>query len=134
RQPPAPRRRPRWGPDDRRARRLGAAPRPRLGAHREPHLGRADGLPRRGVLRRGQGRARELHDERLDRAGRPGVTANVVYPPVTDTGWITPEVWAFVASSSDHVHIAQPSEVAEVVGWLCTDAARLVTGNVVRLR
>jgi 3-oxoacyl-[acyl-carrier protein] reductase len=63
-----------------------------------------------------------------------GVTANVVYPPVTDTGWITEGVRAFVESSSDHVHIAEPAEVAEVVGWLCTDAAHLVTGNVVRLR
>jgi 3-oxoacyl-[acyl-carrier protein] reductase len=65
---------------------------------------------------------------------RDGVTANVVYPPVTDTGWITEEVRAFVDASADHVHIAEPAEVAEVIGWLCTDAARLVTGNIVRLR
>lgn len=63
-----------------------------------------------------------------------GVTANVVYPPVTDTGWITPAVRDFVAASSDHFHVAEPAEVAEVIGWLCTDAARLVTGNIVRLR
>jgi 3-oxoacyl-[acyl-carrier protein] reductase len=63
-----------------------------------------------------------------------GVTANVVYPPVTDTGWITDEVRAFVRGSTDHVHIAEPAEVAEVIAWLCTDAARLATGNIVRLR
>lgn len=63
-----------------------------------------------------------------------GITANVVYPPVTDTGWITQEVRAFVEASTDHVHVAKPAEVAEVIGWLCTDAARLVTGNIVRLR
>jgi 3-oxoacyl-[acyl-carrier protein] reductase len=63
-----------------------------------------------------------------------GVTANVVHPPVTDTGWVTDEVRAFVASSADHVHVAQPAEVAEVIGWLCTDAGRLVTGNLLRLR
>ena len=63
-----------------------------------------------------------------------GVTANVVHPPVTDTGWITEEVRAFVATSTDHVHVAQPVEVAEVIGWLCTDAARLVSGNLLRLR
>lgn len=62
------------------------------------------------------------------------VTANVVYPPVTDTGWITNEVRAFVQVSADHVHIAEPVEVAEVIGWLCSDAARLVTGNIIRLR
>lgn len=63
-----------------------------------------------------------------------GITANVVYPPVTDTGWITDEVRDFVKSSNDHVHVAEPHEVAEVIGWLCSDAARLVTGNVIRLR
>jgi 3-oxoacyl-[acyl-carrier protein] reductase len=63
-----------------------------------------------------------------------GITANVVYPPVTDTGWVTDDVRAFVATSPDHVHVARPDEVADVIGWLCTDEARLVTGNVVRLR
>lgn len=63
-----------------------------------------------------------------------GVTANVVYPPVTDTGWVTEEISAFVDASPDHLHIADPAEVAEVISWLCTDAARLVTGNVLRLR
>ncbi len=63
-----------------------------------------------------------------------GITANVVYPPVTDTGWVTDAVRRFVADSPDHHHVATPQEVAEVIAWLCTDAARLVTGNVVRLR
>lgn len=63
-----------------------------------------------------------------------GITANVLYPPVTDTGWITEGVRAFVESSPDHVHVAEPAEVAAVISWLCTDAARLVTGNIVRLR
>jgi 3-oxoacyl-[acyl-carrier protein] reductase len=63
-----------------------------------------------------------------------GITANVVYPPVTDTGWVTEAVRRFVANSTDHVHVAAPTEVAEVIAWLCTDAARLLTGNVIRLR
>ena len=63
-----------------------------------------------------------------------GITANVVHPPVTDTGWITDEVRAFVASSPEHHHVADPDEVADVIAWLCSDAARLVTGNVIRLR
>lgn len=63
-----------------------------------------------------------------------GITANVVYPPVTDTGWVTDDVRAFVAASADHHHVAAPEEVAEVIAWLCTPAADLVTGNVIRLR
>jgi 3-oxoacyl-[acyl-carrier protein] reductase len=63
-----------------------------------------------------------------------GITANVVYPPVTDTGWITDDVRAFVERSTDHWHIAPPEDVAEVIAWLCQPAADLVTGNIIRLR
>ena len=63
-----------------------------------------------------------------------GVAANVVYPPVTDTGWITPEVHDFVANDHDHHHVADPAEVAEVIGWLCSESNRLLTGNIIRLR
>lgn len=63
-----------------------------------------------------------------------GVTANVVYPPVTDTGWVTDEVRAFVATDHGHHHVASPDEVAETIAWLCAEANHLVTGNVIRLR
>lgn len=63
-----------------------------------------------------------------------GITANVVYPPVTDTGWVTDDVRRFVEESTDHWHVADPAEVAEVIAWLCTPAADLVTGNIIRLR
>jgi len=63
-----------------------------------------------------------------------GITANVVHPPVTDTGWITDAVRRGVALSDQHHHIADPGEVAGVIAWLCTPAADLVTGSVVRLR
>ena len=66
--------------------------------------------------------------------GAEGITANMVYPPVTDTGWVTEPVRQAVAESLAHQHIAAPYEVAEVIAWLCTDSARLVTGNVIRLR
>ncbi len=63
-----------------------------------------------------------------------GITANVVHPPVTDTGWVTDEVREFVRGSARHTHVASPEEVAEVVAFLVSDAARLVSGNVVNLR
>jgi 3-oxoacyl-[acyl-carrier protein] reductase len=66
--------------------------------------------------------------------GPLGITANVVHPPVTDTGWVTDQVRAAVAGDPDLLHVADPADVAEVVAWLCSDAARMVTGNVVRMR
>ena len=66
--------------------------------------------------------------------GGYGVTANVVYPPVTDTGWVTPAVEAFVAADADHFHVAKPEEVAEVIAFLASDLARLITANVIQLR
>lgn len=63
-----------------------------------------------------------------------GVTANVIYPPVTDTGWITDEVREFVTKDHEHHHVASPQEVADVVAWLCAEAGRVVTGNILRLR
>lgn len=66
--------------------------------------------------------------------GRRGVTANMIHPPITDSGWVNDSVRHFAATSSDHFHVAEPSEVADVIAWLCTDAARMVTGNVIRMR
>jgi 3-oxoacyl-[acyl-carrier protein] reductase len=63
-----------------------------------------------------------------------GVTANIVYPPVTDTGWITPAVREAVEVSKELVHIASPDDVAEIIVFLCSDYARLITANVIHLR
>ena len=63
-----------------------------------------------------------------------GVTANMVHPPVTDTGWITDEVRELVARTPAMIHIARPGEVADVIAYLASDAAALITANVVTLR
>lgn len=70
--------------------------------------------------------ARELADY--------GVTANMVYPPVTDTGWVTEQVREAVRSSGEHVRIAHPDEVAAVIAYLASDLGSLITANVVHLR
>jgi 3-oxoacyl-[acyl-carrier protein] reductase len=63
-----------------------------------------------------------------------GITANMVYPPVTDTGWVTDAVRAAVADSRELVHVATPAEVAAVIAYLVSDEAALITGNVIMLR
>lgn len=63
-----------------------------------------------------------------------GITANMVHPPVTDTGWVTDAVREVVAKSPGLVHVATPEEVADVLAYLVSDAAALITGNVITLR
>jgi len=63
-----------------------------------------------------------------------GITANMVHPPVTDTGWVTDGVREFVAGSRTLTHVATPDEVADVIAYLASDRARLISGNVLHLR
>ncbi len=63
-----------------------------------------------------------------------GITANVVYPPVTDTGWVTDAVRRHVSRRTDLIHIVEPDDVARVIAYLASDEAWLITGNIVHLR
>ena len=63
-----------------------------------------------------------------------GITANMVYPPVTDTGWVTAQVREAVAASPSLIHVAAPGDVAGIITYLASDAAALITGNVITLR
>lgn len=63
-----------------------------------------------------------------------GITANVVHPPVTDTGWVTAEVRAMVAESAELDAVATPEQVAEVITFLCEQRAAPVNRNILTLR
>ena len=63
-----------------------------------------------------------------------GITANIVYPPVTDTGWVTESVREHVEDSPELIHIVQPQDVAEIITFLCSDYAHLITANKIHLR
>ena len=62
-----------------------------------------------------------------------GITANVVHPPVTDTGWVTSAVREAMSARPVRFHIATPAEVAEVIAYLASDEAALITGNVITM-
>ena len=66
--------------------------------------------------------------------GKHGVTANLVHPPHTDTGWFTPEVEREAIAASPLGHYAQPEDVAEVITYLCSPAAGFITGNRIQMR
>ena len=62
-----------------------------------------------------------------------GITANVVQPPVTDTGWVTDDVRRHVDERPDLIHIVSPEAFAHViVYWFRT--TRVITGNKIHLR
>jgi 3-oxoacyl-[acyl-carrier protein] reductase len=63
-----------------------------------------------------------------------GVTANIVYPPVTDTGWVTEAIREGMKSRPDLIHVVGPEDVAAVIAFLSSEHARLITANVVHLR
>ena len=78
-----------------------------------------------------------------------GVTSNCVNPAYVRTplveGQIADQARAHGLSEDDVVEqvmlapaaikrLIEPAEVADTVAWLCADANRLVTGNVIRLR
>ena len=105
-----------------------------MGPHHRPDLWRAERLSRR----RSYGAAKAaLENYTMSAAfelASLGITANIVHPPVTDTGWITDDVRRHVTGLPDLIHIAEPSEVADIIAFLASNEARLITGNVIHLR
>jgi 3-oxoacyl-[acyl-carrier protein] reductase len=51
-----------------------------------------------------------------------------------DIGWVTDAVREHVAANPGLIHIATPAQVADVIAYLASDAAALITANVITLR
>jgi 3-oxoacyl-[acyl-carrier protein] reductase len=60
-----------------------------------------------------------------------GITVNCVNPGPTDTGWADPELYERVRARFPTGRWGTPDDAARLVEWLCSAAARWVTGQVV---
>ena len=58
-----------------------------------------------------------------------GITANVVNPGATDTGWMTPEQLAAVAAATPLGRVGRPADVANLVSFLCSAEGGWVNGQ-----
>jgi len=62
---------------------------------------------------------------------RLGITANVINPGPTDTGWMSDELKAGLITSTPAGRIGQPEDAARLVAWLASDDASWITGQII---
>jgi len=60
-----------------------------------------------------------------------GITVNVVNPGATDTGYASPELRAKILALEPRGRWGKPDDAARLIGWLCTDDAGWITGQII---
>lgn len=60
-----------------------------------------------------------------------GITVNTVNPGATDTGYATAELHESIRVSHPQGRWGQPEDAARLIGWLVTDDAQWITGQVI---
>jgi len=60
-----------------------------------------------------------------------GITVNTVNPGPTDSGWAAPEEHERARRQFPFGRWGSPEDAARLIGWLCTDEAQWVTGQVI---
>jgi 3-oxoacyl-[acyl-carrier protein] reductase len=59
-----------------------------------------------------------------------GITVNTVNPGATDTGWADGEIYEFIRAANPQGRWGQPADAARLIGWLVTDDAQWITGQI----
>ena len=65
------------------------------------------------------------------RLAKQGITINAVNPGPTDTGWMNAELEAEILAKSPMGRIGLPADAARLIGFLASDEAEWVTGQVI---
>ncbi len=63
--------------------------------------------------------------------GKYGITANVVCPGATQTGYITPDMDVGLAAQTPLGRVGQPEDVADVIVFLASEQAHWLTGQLI---
>jgi 3-oxoacyl-[acyl-carrier protein] reductase len=64
--------------------------------------------------------------------GPRGITVNAIDPGPTNTGWLSAELHAAVEEATPLGRVGRPEDAAELVVFLCSPAARWITGQILR--
>lgn len=59
-----------------------------------------------------------------------GITVNTVNPGATDTGWADGALYEFIRAANPQGRWGQPADAARLIGWLTTDDAHWITGQI----
>jgi 3-oxoacyl-[acyl-carrier protein] reductase len=59
-----------------------------------------------------------------------GITVNTVNPGATDTGWADGELYEFIRAANPQGRWGEPADAARLIGWLATDDAQWMTGQI----
>jgi len=62
---------------------------------------------------------------------RRGITVNAINPGATDTGYATPELYHEVLKQEPQGRWGQPEDTARLIGWLVSEDAAWITGEVI---
>ena len=60
-----------------------------------------------------------------------GITVNMINPGATDTGWATGELYESIRALNPQGRWGEPQDAARLIGWLATDDARWITGQII---